>query len=170
MLGRLTSETNPETANLAYTYTYDSDATCGTSAGDLVKRVDTKNNVTCYAYDALHRVTSVTYPSGPNSGSTARKYFVYDAASLNSQTMANAKSRLAEAYTCTTCPGTKITDLGFSYTKSGEVSDVYESTSHSAGYYHLNATYFAHGALNPRSRWCSLRCCAPAILHTSRIW
>jgi RHS repeat-associated protein len=148
MVGRLISETNPETANLAYTYTYDSDATCGTSQGDLVKRTDAKSNVTCYAYDVLHRVVSVTYPSGPNSANTAKKYFVYDAATVNGQTMTNAKSRLAEAYTCTTCPGTKITDLGYKYSARGEVTDVYESTLHSGGYYHLTATYFAHGALN----------------------
>lgn len=148
MLGRLASEANPESANLAYTYVYDSDGTCGTSAGDLVKRVDTKNNVTCYAYDALHRLLSITYPSGPQSSVTAKKYFVYDTATVNSVTMVNTKGRLAEAYTCTTCPGTKITDLGYSYSARGEVSDVYQSTLHSGGYYHLTATYFPHGALN----------------------
>jgi RHS repeat-associated protein len=151
MVGRLTSETNPETGNLAYTYVYDTDGTCGASAGDLVKRMDTKNNVTCYTYDALHRLLSVTYPSGPNSGGTPKKYFVYDNATVNSVTMVNAKSRLAEAYTCTTCPGTKITDLGYSYSARGQVTDVYESTAHSGGYYHLTATYFGHGALNALS-------------------
>jgi RHS repeat-associated protein len=148
MLRRLISETNPETSNLAYSYTYDSDGTCGTSNGDLVKRVDANGNVTCYAYDALHRLTSVTYPSGPNSASTAKKYFVYDTATVNGQAMINVKNRLAEAYTCTSCPGTKITDLGYSYSARGEVTDVYESTPHSSGYYHLTASYFAHGALN----------------------
>ena len=148
MLGRLTSETNPETANLAYTYVYDTDGTCGTSNGDLVKRVDAKSNVTCYTYDALHRLLSVTYPSGPNSSGTAKKYFVYDTTTVNGQSMTNAKSHLAEAYTCTTCPGTKLTDLGYSYSARGEVKDVYQSTVHSNGYYHLTASYFAHGALN----------------------
>jgi RHS repeat-associated protein len=154
MLARLTSETNPETANLAYTYVYDnvpSGACAGTYNGDLVKRVDAKANVTCYAYDALHRLTSVTYPSGPNSGGTAKKYFVYDNATVNGVTMLNAKGRLAEAYTCTTCPGTKITDLGYSYSARGEVSDIYEATAHSGGYYHLTATYFAHGGVNALS-------------------
>lgn len=148
MLGRLTSETNPETANLAYTYAYDTDGTCGTSNGDLVKRTDAKGNVTCYGYDSLHRLLSVTYPSGPNSSGTAKKYFVYDSATVNGQSMANAKSRLAEAYTCTTCPGTKLTDLGYGYSVRGEVKDVYQSTAHSNGYYHLTASYFVHGSLN----------------------
>jgi len=110
--------------------------------------VDAKNNVTCYAYDALHRVTSVTYPSGPNSTGTAKKYFVYDSAIVNGQTMSNANGRLAEAYTCTMCPGTKITDLGFSYSARGETTDVYEWTTHSGGYYHITDSYFAHGALH----------------------
>ena len=65
--------------------------------------------------------------------------------------MSNAKARLAEAYTCTSCPGTKITDVGFSYTSRGQVSDVYESTPHSSGYYHVNQTYWANGALNQLS-------------------
>ncbi len=39
-LGRLLTEANPETNGVASSYTYDSDATCGTSTGDQVKRVD----------------------------------------------------------------------------------------------------------------------------------
>ena len=46
-LGRLLSETNPETNNIATTYKYDTDSACGTSKGNLVKRVDALNNVTC---------------------------------------------------------------------------------------------------------------------------
>src|SRR5260370_16816109 len=65
--------------------------------------------------------------------------------------MRYTKARLAEAYTCTTCPGTKITDIGFSYTKRGEASDVYESTPHSGGYYHLTQSYWLHGVPNQLS-------------------
>jgi len=54
-LGRMTSEKNPETNQTAYTYTFDTDTTCGTHDGDLVKRIDPQGTVTCYAYDALHR-------------------------------------------------------------------------------------------------------------------
>jgi RHS repeat-associated protein len=150
MLSRMTSETNPETGLIAYVY--DTDATCGSSAGDLVKRTDAASNVTCYTYDQLHRRLSVTYPTGTYAASTPKKYFVYDSATVNSATMSNAKGRLAEAYTCTTaCPGTKITDLGFSYSARGEVTDVYESTLHSGGYYHTSGAYWPHGALNALS-------------------
>jgi len=155
LMGRLTSETNPETANTAYTYTYDTDATCGTSSGDRVKRIDAVGNTTCYAYDKLHRLTSATY-SGSYAANTPNKYFVYDAATINTSpttTMQQAKSRLAEAYTATSVSGTKITDLGFSYTVRGELTNTFQSTQHqSANYYNqLAQTYWANGATNQLS-------------------
>ncbi len=115
-LGRMTSEAEAESGTT--TYVYDSDATCGNSAGDLVKRLDGVGNTTCFPYDALHRVTSVTY-SGPYAANTPNKYFVYDAATVNSLAMANAKGRLAEAYTATCPTCAKVTDLGFSYSLRG---------------------------------------------------
>jgi RHS repeat-associated protein len=148
-LGRLLSESNPE--NGTTLYTYDSDTVCGTSNGDLVKRQDAVGNVTCYHYDALHRVTSITYPRGLYASVTPSKYFVYDSASISfggTTTMANPKNRLVEAFTCTTCPATKITDLAFSYSVRGETTDVYESTPHSNGWYHVGGSYWANGALN----------------------
>jgi len=64
-LGRTTSESNPESGTT--TYTYDSATGCTSPFnGDLVKRVDAKGNTTCYQYDAMHRVTGITY-SGPYS-------------------------------------------------------------------------------------------------------
>ncbi len=145
-LSRLVSETNPETNNSAVSYVYDSDATCRTSAGDLVKKTDAVGNVTCFGYDALHRNTTITYPSGSYAAATPSKTFVYDAATVNGVAMANAKGRLAEAYTGAS--GSKTTDLGFSYTKRGETSDVYQSSPHSGGYYHVAGTYWANGLVN----------------------
>ncbi len=139
------SETTPESG--ATTYIYDSDSTCGTSHGDLVKKSDAAGNVVCYSYDALHRVISMASTSGPYS-STPSRYFTYDSATVNGTAMANAKDRVAEAYTaaCKTC--TKVTDLGFSYNALGQTTDVYESTPHSSGYYHLTSAYFPNGAVN----------------------
>jgi len=149
-LGRLTSETNPE--NGTTSYVYDTDSTCGTSNGDLVKKTDSitpTHNVTCYAYDALHRLTDVTYPTGSYSSITPAKHFVYDSATVNGAAMSNAKTRLAEAYTGTS--GSKITDLGFSYSVRGEITDVYQKTPNSGSYYHLTAAYWEHGALKQLS-------------------
>jgi RHS repeat-associated protein len=107
-------------------------------------------NTTCYAYDALHRGTSMTY-SGPYAAATPNKYFVYDSATVNGAAMVNAKGRLGEAYTAQSQGGTKLTDKGFSYTARGEVSDAYESTPHSGGYYHLTQNYWPHGLPNQLS-------------------
>ena len=143
-LGRLISETNPESG--ATNYFYDIDATCGTSKGNLVKRVDALNNVTCYQYDALHRLTAVTYPSGPYASNTASKSFVYDSTTFSCPNGSNVTGRLAEAFTG---PSTaKITDLAFCYSPRGETTDVYESTPHSGGYYDVTASYWANGSLD----------------------
>jgi RHS repeat-associated protein len=147
-LSRLTSETNPETAKI--TYTYDSDTTCASFVGDRVKRIDSAGNTTCFAYDKLHRVISQTYTgTGPNVANTPNRYFVYDSATVNGVALANAKGQLAEAYT--TAPGTastaaKVTDLGFSYTVRGQVSDVLQMSPSSSGYYHATYAYFENGA------------------------
>ncbi len=148
MLGRMTSETNPESGTTMYTY--DADGTCGTSNGDLVKRIDANGSTTCYSYDAGHRLISVTYPG---SSTTDSKYFVYDASTISGYTISNPKGRMVEAYTCPPTGGCspKKTDLVFSYSARGEVAAVYESTPHSGAYYTLTASYWPHGLLNTLS-------------------
>jgi len=141
-MGRMTSETNPETG--ATTYTYDTDTTCGTSNGDLVKRVDAVGNTTCYTYDALHRITSATY-TGPYAANTPAKHYVYDSATVNGAAMPMVKTRMAEAYTCFSPCTSKKTDIGLGYSARGEATDVYESTLNSGGYYHTNEIYWANG-------------------------
>jgi RHS repeat-associated protein len=156
-MSRMISETVPEigptpTGNGTAYYTFDSDATCGTFMGDLVKRVDAAGNTICSAYDLLHRQKTVTYPSGIYSSVSPAKYFIYDSATINTSpnqtTMAYAKGRLAEAYTCFSPCTTKLTDLGLSYTARGETSDSYESTPNSSGfYYHISQSYWANRTL-----------------------
>ncbi len=151
LLGRLVSELNPETGNLSpgtTTYAYDSDSSglcSGTYNGDLVKRVDNNTTRTCYTYDALHRPTTITY-----SNSTPTKTFIYDAATLSSTAMSNAKGRMAEAYTGSS--GSKVTDEFYSYSVRGELTDTYEFTPHSGTtYYHITASFWANGTLNSLS-------------------
>ena len=145
-LGRMTKAIDPESGTT--NYTFDTDSTCGTSAGDLVKKTDAAGDTICFSY-ALHRMTSTTY-SGTYASVTPNRYFVYDSATIGSRwTMSYAESRLAEAYTATCSTCTKITDSGFSYTPRGEVQYVYESTPHSTGYNGYNwvyGTYWANGA------------------------
>jgi len=146
LLGRLTSETNPETGVTQYFYDKDPGTVgtlcSGTFNGDLIKKYDAVGNTTCYTYDAIHRVTTITYPGGAYSGNTPSRYFIYDSGTLQGQAMANAKGRLVEAYTTS-----KATDLFFSYSARGEVNAVYESTPNSAGYFQLNANYWPNGGL-----------------------
>jgi RHS repeat-associated protein len=152
MAGRLTSETNPETGTVSYTY----DSACGSysaSAGDLTKRVDNAGNTTCYAYDALHRVTDAGY-SGPIC-----RHYRYDNSPTpynggtppTGVTVSNTLTRLEEASTDQCSFTTLQTDEWFSYSPRGELTDVYESTPNSGTYYHTTASYWASGALESLS-------------------
>ena len=143
-MGRMTQEQNPESGTS--NYTYDTDTTCGgTYNGDLVKKVDQAQNVTCYTYDLLHRLLSATVISGPNASVTPAKQFVFDTATVNGAAMAHAKGRMAEAYTCGSTCATKTTDIGLSYDARGRVTDIYESTLHSSGYYHVSNVFWPNG-------------------------
>jgi RHS repeat-associated protein len=146
-ISRLTSEANPESGTTSYTY--DSNSTCGTSQGDLVKRLDANGNVTCYQYDGLHRVTSITYPSGPNSAATSAKTFLYDTTSFSCPTGANVQGRLAEAYTGASTA--KITDLAYCYSPRGELTDIYTATPSFSGFNHITKTYWPNGQLQQLS-------------------
>lgn len=151
-LNRLTSESNPESG--ATYYTYDSDGSCGTYTGDLVKKVDAVGNVSCFQYDAIHRETYASYPSGPYASVTPPKTFIYDSTTFTCANPPNGlyppgayvASRLAEAYTGPT--NAKITDIGYCYSPRGETSDVFESTPNSGSPpYHTTAYYWANGTL-----------------------
>lgn len=162
MLGRITSETNPETGTKSYVYDSDpgSDACSSgarTSSGDLVRTNDARGDA-CYVYDSLHRVTDVGFN---NSSYGYCKRFRYDGtlgvlgAIPTGVSVANTKGRVAEAETDTCAwPITQasiITDEWSSYDKRGELTDLYESTPHSGGYYHSNAAYWANGVVNTLS-------------------
>jgi hypothetical protein len=45
-------------------------------------------------------------------------------------------------------PVTAITDEWFSYDNDGHMTDMWELTPHSGGYYHSTATFFGNGAVN----------------------
>ncbi len=112
-LGRMTSETNPESGKT--TYTFDSDTTCGNFSGDLVKKVDAVGNASCFGYDPLQRLSQVTY-SGPYSSTTPNRFFVYDAATAKQcsdgerQRPDSPEASTLVFHRCST----KITDLGAS--------------------------------------------------------
>lgn len=152
----MTSESTPESGVTQYVYDTDP-GTIGASRstvvgsnwhppynGDLVKKYDANGNTTCKTYDAHHRQLSASY-GGPNT--TTNHYFVYDSATVNGQSMTNAKTRAAEAYTATCQTCTKATDEGFSYSARGELTDIYEKTPNSGIYYHLAKTHWENGII-----------------------
>jgi RHS repeat-associated protein len=148
MLGRLTYESNPETKVTKYYYdNLTGDANCGTvsSPGDVLKTVDQKGVVACFSYDGFHRLISTSYSTGPS------KVLVYDGATLSGVTLNNTVGRLAEAYTCAGSCTSKTTDIFFSYSARGEITDTYESTPHSGGYNHVSASYWPHRVLSTLS-------------------
>ncbi|HET9409269.1 MAG TPA: RHS repeat-associated core domain-containing protein [Candidatus Sulfotelmatobacter sp.] len=156
MLGRRTSESNPETGsggvNGTVKYVYDSaTSTCNHgSSGDLIQKTDNAGNVTCYTYDGLHRL--LTQGNSAISGATLRK-FVYDSNSAtppSGWSSSNAKTHLIEASTTNTS-GAVLTDEWFMYDARGELTDVFELTPHSGGYYHTTAAYWPTGTLKTLS-------------------
>lgn len=158
-LGRLTSQIKPESGTTSITYDSVSGTCSVNSYGDMVKRMDANGNWTCYSYDVLHRPTDV---GNNNQGSTnvCRRYR-YD----NTQgvlgaiplgvTVSNTMGRLVEAETdnCSSpiTQSSMITDEWFSYDKDGRLTDLYELTPHSGGYYHTTVGYFANGAVSSLS-------------------
>lgn len=155
MLSRLTSETNPETGNQPINYAYDSDSNpCGwgqyNDAGNLIRRTDPNNNSVCYQNDAMHRLIAVG--NSNQSATNPIQYFRYDNVSTgvvsqpSGSTISNVAGRLMEAYTGWN--GT-LTDVWYSYDANGNPTDIWQSTQHSGGYFHSQATFpWPNGAIN----------------------
>jgi RHS repeat-associated protein len=159
-LGRKLSESIPEwsagtglAGSARYVYDSDSSGICsGSSAGDLIKTVDSAGNVTCFTYDSLHRVLTAKVVSGTYASVTPVMNYVYDRAAYGSTAMQNTQGNLAEAFTGTS--SSKTTDLYFSNSYSGSggmVSQVWEATPNSNGYFLTTDSYYANGALGART-------------------
>ena len=141
-------------------YVYDTIAApgiCGGylgTAGDLLQVIKPAGDWTCYFHDALHRLTDVG--NSDQAGSHCKR-FRYDndpgyPGSTKPTGLTNTLGRLIEAATdhCDTGDAI-ITDEWFSYSSRGELTDVYEKTPNSGGYYHTTAQYWATGTLETLS-------------------
>jgi RHS repeat-associated protein len=158
-LNRLSLESNPELQGITYLYDSLPPGSCGPGTiienGALVQKTTADGSYNCYVYDSLNRLTDVGY-SAPTGHC---KRFRYD----NTQgvlgsiptgvTVSNTLGRLAETDICTGWPSQAsiITDEWFSYDADGRLTDVYEMTPHSGGYYHTTASYWANGVVNTLS-------------------
>ncbi|HWY53095.1 MAG TPA: RHS repeat-associated core domain-containing protein [Terriglobales bacterium] len=154
-LGRLTKEINPESGTTQYFW----DAAppiCynnvgWSTPGDLGAKLDANGVYTCNGYDGLHRLQGYLYR--PSSGCGG---FIYDSSTPpagSGISVHNTLGRLVETYTNNDCNGTQnvVTDRWLSYSTRGEVTDIYSSTPHSGGYYHLSKSYWANGVVNTLS-------------------
>ena len=90
-------------------------------------------------------VTSISY-SGPYAASTPNKTFIYDTATVNGVAMTNAKGAAGRGLYRAVL--SKNHGPGLQLLGSWRADHVYESSTHSGGYYHVTAAYFASGALN----------------------
>jgi RHS repeat-associated protein len=152
-LGRLTQWTSPERGTLTYIYDTQS-STCGshTLNGHLVEFIDNAQNHVCYTYDTtMSRLIQVS--SVP--ASTCLYYAYGDNAPTppTGVSFLNGKGRVVAAYTSATCGDRTAltTDEWFSYDNEGHITDMWEATPHSGGYYHTTAAYFVDGTLQSLS-------------------
>ena len=139
-MGRLTSETNPESGTMAKTYTYDQTQT-GAGAGDLYTSKDQNGVTITYTHGIFHRLLTAS------TGSFCR-YFAYDSISgAPNSTGYYIPGRLAEAST-TNCGSTAYTNEYFGYDADGRTTDLWESTPNSGGLYQVTDHYYPNGVVN----------------------
>jgi len=148
--GRVTSESNPETGhngtNGVVTYTYDTAcATTAASPGDLTGKLDNAGNTTCYSYDGLHRARRAGY-----NGTCRSWNYDNSVAAPAGVTVGYTNARLIEVST-DNCGSTTLTEEWFGYDQDGHLTDIYQSSPHSGGYYHTQATYWPIGTVRSLS-------------------
>jgi YD repeat-containing protein len=166
-LGRVTSVATPEAATETTVWDTVNDAYCGnpTFNGSVVEKKDNAGQYQCPTYDGLGRVTGVWTTAG-----VAGDYciaFVYDITTSPYTTAPsgyvgnNVKGRVVEALTYNdnnnatggNCPSLPLpsvdweSDEWFSYDEDGRVTDVWEWTPHSGGYYHTMVGYNLNGSV-----------------------
>ena len=149
-MGRVTQKVTPEGGS--WHYTYDTGvAGCSWSNGNmgmLSKVTDPNGHPLCYVYDYLNRVITV------NANGTACRHYYYDNSTGYSGTiptgitLANQYGRMVEAATDDCSGNNLLTAEWFAYDKDGRVTDIWQSTPHSGGWYHSTASYFANGQLS----------------------
>jgi RHS repeat-associated protein len=152
-IGRAVSKTTPEAGTVTNTYDSVNYGMCNsTSHGDLVMVKFNSGGYVCKYYDGLHRLTDVGTASSLTAWSWNSRRFRYDAADSAHESNApptgyvgnNLSGRLVEAYT-DNYASQVYTDEWFSYDKDGRVTDMWQKSVSSNGWYHTTVTYNADG-------------------------
>jgi len=150
-IGRTISAVTPEQGTVTSVFDL-ATSTCTTAySGHLVAR-QTGLSTECLSYDTYNRLVQQTYYV--NSTASHCSYFVFGDTSPtvpsgSGITYSYGNNRVVNAYTSETCGGRSglSVDEWFSYNKDGHITDVWESTPQSGGYYHTSATYDARGTI-----------------------
>src|SRR5581483_6778424 len=160
-LGRATLVFNPEVGTTQYVYDSNPDNHNVDSPGDLVQVISNAGVKTNFVYDDLHRLTDAgLQPWGFYSGTAnpVCRRFRYDTQSAPDPgvTVANTLGRMELGQTddCGKAGNGQwnmITREWFSYDNNGRMTDVYESTPHSGGFYHSSVVYAPNGAVTSLS-------------------
>lgn len=83
MLGRVVSETSPEAGTTSYSYPQTS-SPCAGDPTKVCSRTDARGVVTTYSYDALSRLTGISYnTTGTTAAATPSVAYYYDQSSYN---------------------------------------------------------------------------------------
>lgn len=158
-LGRVVSQTDPESG--ATTYAYDTlPAACNgqsfSRAGTLMYVKYANGNYDCYENTSFGRVIGITGNSGSGAPAVCRRFY-YDGSTgvlgviPTGITPTNPNGRMVEAESDTCAwPVTQssvLTDEWFGYDTKGNITDVWQKTPHSGSYYHSSASYFPNGQL-----------------------
>ncbi len=88
-LGRVTSESTPEAGSVGISYTNSSGGLCSGDPAVICRKTNNLGVVTTYTYDALNRLTGISY----SDGVTPNIQYFYDQASYNGLSISNGKSR-----------------------------------------------------------------------------
>jgi RHS repeat-associated protein len=157
-LGRVTQMATPEGGTSKYFWDSGPDGCGFPVSGTLSETKDNAGLITCYYYDNLERLQSIE--GGRGTTSKLCRVFAYDSLSYPTASTppsgyniatANPLGRMIEASTGDCTDSQRTTDEWFSYDGDGHLTDVWQSTPHSGGYYHSTATYFANGQLSSLS-------------------
>lgn len=151
-LGRLTQVMTPEsgTVNNVYDAATGSTNPCfGTSPGDLAQTTDNSGDETCFYYDGFHRVFQEYTATSPSTIVNCRNFSYGDIGIIppSGITVTNGYERLVNANVVSDCSGNTVSDEWFSYDADGRMTDMWESTPHSGGYYHTTVVYDANGTV-----------------------
>jgi RHS repeat-associated protein len=131
-LSRLTASTTPEAGVLYLYYTTSAGALCAGDASAVCRRTDARSITSTYVYDALNRLTSVTY-----SNSTPASSFFYDQTSYNGLTILNGKGRRTGMSDGSGTTAWSYDALGRVLTKKRTISGVTKTISYT---YNLNGS------------------------------